>query len=602
MSNLVLCHSIQFPLDYSNVKWFSDKEKQLEYFSDKIFRTVQNFQFIKENAVAILPFSYNTMLSSGVRYCYYNNDRKTIFAFITRFEWYSQDSCAAYLSIDVMQTFMFDYSIKNSLVEQTNYNIYRGVEQSIGVNNYETIRVVSDTGYIGTSNYCLVTCSCDLAGDFGTLENPNLKTAKGSKIDGVWYGENFYIINQDNIYKFLSYLSNYPWISSCITSMILIPSFMFGISGVTSITVGNVPLYWLSDYNNIESNFDGIDASLFLPDNYKNIALYQSPFINIVLMSYQGNVVTLNPYLFRDFPLISFQIRYNICDIPTVYLIPKNYDGGLLNFENMLVINSLPQMSTTVDNSKYVLAQNAHSMSQQKAQLTITNSLLQKQNIIAQTSLTQNRAYERFNDRWEQYKNMGNLVGSGLSMIPVIGGSGIGNVGNMVTTTQSMMQLNESQAYKDASYMIDKASLDASTALSKQSNTTAYNQMLAGAKDAQLVNPSIVGYSNNQSLLMNTANDDVIYPLYYILIKIPVTHERKTITDYLKMFGLQCNQVLDVVNSAYLNHIYWKLATVNIISTLIPLNFVEQIKDVYRNGVMIWGSADIYDYSFLEGD
>src|SRR5699024_6676436 len=69
----------------------------------------------------------------------------------------------------------------------------------------------------------LITASVDLQSDFGTVDNPKIKTSSGRKFDFITSPLNLYACNIDDFNKLMNKLSDFAWISQNIKSMSLIP-------------------------------------------------------------------------------------------------------------------------------------------------------------------------------------------------------------------------------------------------------------------------------------------------------------------------------------------------------------------------------------------
>ena len=66
-------------------------------------------------------------------------------------------------------------------------------------------------------------CSVDLSADFGDVDEPKLKTSKGSNYDRVISPVSLYVMSLNDGLKLFDHLGDYPWISQNIKNITMIP-------------------------------------------------------------------------------------------------------------------------------------------------------------------------------------------------------------------------------------------------------------------------------------------------------------------------------------------------------------------------------------------
>jgi len=81
----------------------------------------------------------------------------------------------------------------------------------------------------------LISSSVDLQADFGTVDDPKMKTSSGKKFDHITSPLNLYACDIDDFTKLMNKLSPFPWIAQNIKSLRLIPR-MFMDNNLTRIT------------------------------------------------------------------------------------------------------------------------------------------------------------------------------------------------------------------------------------------------------------------------------------------------------------------------------------------------------------------------------
>lgn len=122
MIKLIKSYPYDNKYDYS--KTFTTKALQTAYFNtfdsiiDNPYNTENEQGYIKENESFCVEYNYDFLVTNGVNYVIFNNGYKDIFAFITKKEYLAEDTTRLTYEVDVLQTFMFDFTLKNSFIER----------------------------------------------------------------------------------------------------------------------------------------------------------------------------------------------------------------------------------------------------------------------------------------------------------------------------------------------------------------------------------------------------------------------------------------------------------------------------------------------------
>lgn len=105
----------------------------------------------------------------------------------------------------------------------------------------------------------------------------------------------------------------------------------------------------------------------------KNNKMFTAPYFSLNISNHNGTI--------KDFPLeffgrgegnireVQFKLTGDISPIPSVYLIPKNFLGVGINYDQAITISDLPQISLSTDSFKLWLARNQGTLALQ----TISN-------------------------------------------------------------------------------------------------------------------------------------------------------------------------------------------------------------------------------------
>ena len=118
-----LLKSYPYDNSYDYIKTFTTKEKQREYFNSFDKLMVNENGYVKDHESFLVDYNYDFMVENGINYIIFNNGYKEIYAFITRKEYVNDEATRINYEIDVIQTYMFDFTIQKSFVERKNCSI-----------------------------------------------------------------------------------------------------------------------------------------------------------------------------------------------------------------------------------------------------------------------------------------------------------------------------------------------------------------------------------------------------------------------------------------------------------------------------------------------
>lgn len=121
-TNVTLLSGIPFASDYKNTRWFTSAANQQTYFNA---RTVvaslgdMNFQRAENEGRQFIAVPQSIDELWGTNYLMFQNasyNNKWFYAFVTRLEYVQRNRTNVWFEIDVMQTWMFDMTFKPSFV------------------------------------------------------------------------------------------------------------------------------------------------------------------------------------------------------------------------------------------------------------------------------------------------------------------------------------------------------------------------------------------------------------------------------------------------------------------------------------------------------
>lgn len=612
--------NIRTPLDQSNQYYFGNMAERNNFFEANTQKQYDDFQFVKENFMVCIPEKWQTVYSWGIRYCSYqlDNSDKWYFAFVTRFEWASENSVNLYITLDVFQTFLFDFRFGGCLINTQHYENknYSEIEQDAGVNNYVNNGIDIEYDMFTSSSWYIISSSCNLQTSGGTVEQPTIKTANGSSLDGGFNGCSYYLVPNGTkgaimgIKQFFQTLKDTPWVSQCIQSVTAIPESIGDaiIADTTLNDINSIPFGSAHIYELIYAGYRTINT--FTIPSVKNATLNNSdlvakmpqlcryPYTIIQLLLYNGNTVNLRPELFegneKGDKNMELAVFFHLNENPRILIVPKNYDGKLYDFENALVYADFPKFTVTVNNGLLYAAQNANQLAQQRSNYYVTSGLASQYGNMQKASVTNQKGLADFQRNMTVIGNIASGAGNLFNL----------NFGGVAQNAVSALTTIGSQQYYNNQTNIDKASIDLNTAITKQNVFNSYQLSVAAIKDAQITAPTVTGLSGGDAMIISPS-----IPIKFLSVKIkqPYSAEQKNIYNYFKNFGFKQNVIgkpnLLKRNGKIQNKMNFVKCDVANIYGNIPQSYLQQLKDIFENGITLWHvEHDMYDYNFDADD
>ena len=124
-----------FPYDnrYDYVKMFSSKQEQNNYFNSLPSIRVDDTNYIKMHKTFNVKYSFDYLENEGINYIIFNNGYKDIYAFIVNKRYVREELTELIYEVDVIQTYMFDFTLKKSYVERKKCNINEITDYDEGI-------------------------------------------------------------------------------------------------------------------------------------------------------------------------------------------------------------------------------------------------------------------------------------------------------------------------------------------------------------------------------------------------------------------------------------------------------------------------------------
>jgi len=687
-------------LTLANVPWNSDYRDIVRFANQAALNN-----YISNNAGPVVPITGLTYAAIGrpvrislpfhaaMKYNYIRitnpaqpipggDTARTFYYFINNVRYINPQTTELEIQLDVWQSFGFDVTFGNCYIERGHFGIanefadadqgrgYLTVPEGLDIGGEYQIaetytRTIGATEHMDAGNTfdIMVLTTVSLLVDPGTVDAPNLSTAKGSRFEGLPNGgEIYWFTDMDSFSAFVAKVAEFPWVSQGIISITAVPNLLdFNLTYVDIEWEGLEIRRLIGEgYPAQQINFQADDEpgdwkkSVLnkLPPKYRHLRKFMTyPYSVVELTTYSGTPLMLKPESMNDItigvemmlhlappgPRVAFYpIKYNSFEGNSPITGPTVPGGDQAEFLDMVTgIMNLPTFSIVNNGYLMYLAQNSNSIpyqrqsadwSQQKALSGAQTSFDQSGRAIglqsSQTAL-QNRTNQSQTELANNVAIQRGLVTGVNQAIGGIGGGAAGAAGAVV-----------GMATTAANTAITTSATSAGSAITQQANSRAtslnqgtaeymrdtnldfasfsargdYENQIAGinakVQDAQLIQPSTVGQMGGDAF-------NLAMYRWALHAKVKIVHSGviRQIGDYWLRYGYAVNRFgqMPADLKCMTNFTYWKLKETYLLSTDCPELFRQTIRGIFEKGVTVWsspgdiGTIDIGDNEPLEG-
>ena len=511
--------------DYKHTISFPDSVTQRNYFIGKTVHSGANFSYQRKDNVIRYPKHFDEL--QNCNYVMYKNNaytEKWFYAFITEMIYINDEMTAIHFETDVLQTYMFDYTVQPSFIEREHV-----AEDNPGEH---TIDEGLELGEYTVNRHTKANYGGDITEDsivvIGVTKNPDGSNVAGSYYDGIYSGVQYYgftgydITINKAIENFIAQYDK-DAAGDAIVCMFMCPKNLVALKEGGGITASNLVSRHFINYSG-ETDYPEeirtlVDITTHQVDGYnpRNQKLKCFPYRYLTVSNNCGGAI---PLKYERFFKISGDTKTYIppefeidgCLTPgcSVRLVPLNYNGCDRNDDEGINLGKYPVLNWTSDVYTNWLTQNGVNIA-----LDIVSGVGQ---IAAGVALA---------------------AASGGVGTAVGGGGVIGGVNQIAGTLAQMHQ---------------------------QSFTP----------------PQVKGNINAGDAV--TASDQNDFHFYDMSIK---AEYAKIIDDYFDMFGYKCNRVKTPAKWHRQRWWYTKTIDASI-DGAIPMKDMQTIKNCYNNGVTFW--------------
>ena len=361
-TNIYLCSGVPLNNRYDHTLYFANAAAQLTYFSGKVVRTLNDYSYVRKSWKLKVAA---TMEAARVwSYLYFQNGTgKRYFYFINQIEYINDNAVELTLEIDVIQTYMFDWTLRPCYVEREHSVNDTWGENTLdeGLDVGELITAKRETIDLSSDLVIMTAASIDI-NKFYISGGETEDKIFGSYYDGIFCGfqitacpingdgdsgklwDDFAIMlnylgtkgKEDAIFTMWQYpkkliTSNYGTYEWCIAP------YVTGTSVVTHTAAAR------------PTSIDG-----YTPKNKK---VLQYPYCFMYVTNNSGGAAVYHYEKFST-SIRTFRVQGNIAPDAVVKLVPVLYKGVDYNYDEALSMGNYPICTWNSDTYKMWLAQN----------------------------------------------------------------------------------------------------------------------------------------------------------------------------------------------------------------------------------------------------
>lgn len=658
---------VNWDSSYRDVVIFDSVDDRNAYFdglSDYFSYTVENMSYLKPSQAIKVPIPYSTAYTYN--YVEVINPRSPkyeetrLYYFISRADYVAPSTTLLTLQLDVMMSYQgkcylgscfierghvamanveYRYAIENGMHPYAQRR-YLDVPEGLDVgSDYVTVdsecfSLSEDDGY-----YVIIMSTADLTADPGSINAPNLVTARGSNVAGIPSGCNVYAMDAENWTAWLGHMSKYPWVTQCIIAAYSFPkrfvtaTHQVSLDGYKAYEIDNTQSMTIDPstgkLGEVSDIFSRIKSKIDAPVKHDKFTVF--PYSLLEITANTGTSILLKPqYLELD----SLTLAVFCCALypfAKIGIIPWNYGGrgtgeGAHSYvaawsdfygverttslpmnealSNTLWLSNFPMFSIVNNSYLTYMASTAYSRAYsyeaagwQLARTNMATQLSYEQAQGAMATSQANQALSNNLNRLQMGVNLGaGLVGAGGQLLSGnIGGAAAGAANALLGA--AMGQASYDTQNRQFNNNISQAQYVASSnrQLAQQAASGDYEMAIksinSAVQDAALTPPSQVGQMGGDVIAQANGFYNVV-----VNFKTITRGPQNRIADFWSRYGYQVNEF---VQGAFrplkqlkvmTRFSYWKMRECYLQSPKATEEELLTIKGILERGVTIWNS------------
>lgn len=355
-TNIKLLHNVPLDDTYEHTIYFDSAGAQYSYFASLVKYNLVNYTYQRVQK-GVARVGYKADLLYDCNYLMFQNTafgNKWFYAFIKNVEYVNNETSDITFEIDVLQTWLFDFSFGQCFVERE-HSVTDAIGEHIEpetiatgeyvFNNYQPLEIMTE--------YCVCLAIVDTSDQI----------SHGQVYDGIYGGAELWVYDSTDVQGIDGKISDYLQKPDAIISIYMFPkSLIEEIPDTHKLPFKSGALKNIADDIPIIHTNNTLDG--YLPKNHK---LYTYPYNFVHVDNASGSELNLRYEFFENLKPI-FEISGTVTQPVSVLLRPCSYKGvagydqatgyTTLNTES-IALSNFPICSWNVDSYEAWVAQNA---------------------------------------------------------------------------------------------------------------------------------------------------------------------------------------------------------------------------------------------------
>ena len=358
-----ILHDVPIEDTYEHTLWFNTLAAQTTYFSSKTKYSINDsvYQRVDNKSIKVAISAESLYDCNYIMFKNTGFGNKWFYAFLTNIQYVNNDTSIITYEIDVMQTWHFDYQMKQCYVLRehpvTDVIGEHTVPENVETGDYITLRTfIEAPTQIGVA--MLITGIPEEVEDYVHAHDPVIKILYGGVYNGC--AINCYVIvfstslTIQNILFHVSHLA--PLFNQSSTGDTIISIFTYNTRYTTDLTGESISTM---KHTNFSEDIDATDRLSHRDDNrtIQNNKLFTFPYCSLLLHAI-GQTKEFKYERFTGAHTFTFEIEGSFEPNPKYICIPTYYAGYRYDYQSAVTLENYPQLAWTNDGYQIWLAQN----------------------------------------------------------------------------------------------------------------------------------------------------------------------------------------------------------------------------------------------------
>ena len=354
-TTIYLCSGVRLTNSYQHSIWFGSQTEQLNYFSSKVRKTLTNYSYVRKSWSLKVDATMEEARTWNYLY-FRNGSGKYYFYFINTIEYLNEHTVELFLELDVLQTYLTDYSLSACFVEREHSSTDEVgdniIEEGLEVGEIDTYSVEEITDLNDMCILILSTLSLT-----HTTEETKV-TGMGGMYDNVYCGMSIFACNVGDAIELSEHITQLDeWgYSDCIFNIWMYPKNLVELAPGYSWSSGSLFKYVYQtkpiDYKLSRNT----QLKGYTPKNNK---LLTHPYNFLYVSNNIGGCAVFKYEYFTNPETVNLRVSGSLSPEGVTKLMPTAYKCGLMeNVEEGISGAPYPCCAWNSDTYKLWLAQN----------------------------------------------------------------------------------------------------------------------------------------------------------------------------------------------------------------------------------------------------